>query len=267
MQQTTNYQLHQWDAEDRILREDFNQDHRRIDEGLTAVNAAVVAERQAREQAVAGAKNEAAGLVTAEQQARTQAVAGAKQEAASAVAGARQEASAAAAGLASSKADRTETSALSSRIDAMPLVKLMDVTTGATVTQVDLNFSGINLQQYARVIVIPRMISAATEVYVLANGLCDKYYYQQQSSVFKFAVSFKTIDSCIQYLLNLSGMDDVIHFQLHRQSENGVSSDSGAVTRQDISIPPASFRTLNFVAQGGGTIQAGSKFTVYGVKL
>ena len=34
MRQTANYQLSQWDAEDRILREDFNRDNEKIDQAL-----------------------------------------------------------------------------------------------------------------------------------------------------------------------------------------------------------------------------------------
>ena len=34
MQQTTNYQLSQWDPEDRILRTDFNSDNQKIDTAL-----------------------------------------------------------------------------------------------------------------------------------------------------------------------------------------------------------------------------------------
>ena len=34
MQQTSNYQLSQWDAEDRIQREDFNSDNAKVDAAL-----------------------------------------------------------------------------------------------------------------------------------------------------------------------------------------------------------------------------------------
>ena len=34
LRQTANYQLSQWDAEDRILREDFNRDNEKIDQAL-----------------------------------------------------------------------------------------------------------------------------------------------------------------------------------------------------------------------------------------
>ena len=39
LRQTANYQLSQWDAEDRILREDFNSDNQKIDETMAALKA------------------------------------------------------------------------------------------------------------------------------------------------------------------------------------------------------------------------------------
>ena len=40
MKYTKNYQLNQWDAADRVLREDFNTDNREVDTALAAVQAA-----------------------------------------------------------------------------------------------------------------------------------------------------------------------------------------------------------------------------------
>ena len=40
MKQTSNYQLNQWDPEDRILREDFNADNGKIDAALAEIKAA-----------------------------------------------------------------------------------------------------------------------------------------------------------------------------------------------------------------------------------
>ena len=38
MNYTKNYQLNQWDAADRVLREDFNEDNRKIEEALEAAD-------------------------------------------------------------------------------------------------------------------------------------------------------------------------------------------------------------------------------------
>ena len=55
---TTNYQLNQWEAADKVLREEFNQDNAKIDEALAqeakaraAVEQALAAETAARIQA------------------------------------------------------------------------------------------------------------------------------------------------------------------------------------------------------------------------
>ena len=40
MKKTTNYQLSQWDAGDRILREDFNQDNKKLDNAIAALRDA-----------------------------------------------------------------------------------------------------------------------------------------------------------------------------------------------------------------------------------
>ena len=40
MNQTSNYQLNQWDAADRILREDFNADNAKIETALAGMAAA-----------------------------------------------------------------------------------------------------------------------------------------------------------------------------------------------------------------------------------
>ena len=55
MNQTATYQLTQWEASDRIRREDFNRDNVNIESGMTALQDAVVQEAQAREAADAAA--------------------------------------------------------------------------------------------------------------------------------------------------------------------------------------------------------------------
>ena len=52
MQQTTNYQLNQWDPEDRILRTDFNADNAKIDTALKSQADSLAAEKTARESAI-----------------------------------------------------------------------------------------------------------------------------------------------------------------------------------------------------------------------
>ena len=40
MKYTEHYQLNQWDAADRVLREDFNRDNKKIDAAITALRSA-----------------------------------------------------------------------------------------------------------------------------------------------------------------------------------------------------------------------------------
>ena len=52
LQQTTNYQLSQWDPEDRILRTDFNSDNQKIDTALKTQATALATETSERKAAV-----------------------------------------------------------------------------------------------------------------------------------------------------------------------------------------------------------------------
>lgn len=52
LQQTTNFQLNQWEPEDRILRTDFNNDNLNIDAALKTSADAIAAEAAARKAAV-----------------------------------------------------------------------------------------------------------------------------------------------------------------------------------------------------------------------
>ena len=100
MEKTSQYQLNQWAAEDRILREDFNRDNANVEAGLVALGERVTAEEAARQAAV-----------SAEQSAREQAVTSAKSQ------------------LDAAKADKTALAALQAQVDAMPFVKLLSFST------------------------------------------------------------------------------------------------------------------------------------------
>lgn len=60
MNYTENYRLNQWDAEDRILREDFNRDNANVESGLSTLKQGLETETRSREEAVSAAKQEAA---------------------------------------------------------------------------------------------------------------------------------------------------------------------------------------------------------------
>lgn len=57
MNQTSNYQLNQWDPEDRILRTDFNEDNAKLDAALKGNADAISSEASARSSAVSSLTN------------------------------------------------------------------------------------------------------------------------------------------------------------------------------------------------------------------
>ena len=75
MNQTNNYQLSQWDPEDRILRADFNSDNSKVDAALKNNADAVTAEASARANADSAEASARASAIAAEASARTSAVA------------------------------------------------------------------------------------------------------------------------------------------------------------------------------------------------
>ena len=60
MNQTSNYQLSQWDPDDRILRTDFNEDNAKIDEALKANASAISSEASTRASAISSLTRELA---------------------------------------------------------------------------------------------------------------------------------------------------------------------------------------------------------------
>ena len=180
MEKTRQYQLNQWAAEDRILREDFNRDNANVEAGLVALGERVTAEEAARQAAV-----------SAEQSAREQAVTSAKSQ------------------LDAAKADKTALAALQAQVDAMPFVKLREVTTSAAAVQVDVSMSGIDLSQYAYVLVVPRLSSGSSTIYLRLNGISDAYYFREASSR-KYLVFFQSFAKDCNTLIKLMGMGEGI---------------------------------------------------------
>ena len=169
MEKTSQYQLNQWAAEDRILREDFNRDNANVEAGLVALGERVTAEQSAREQAVSNAKSQ----------------------------------------LEASNADKTALEALQAQVDALPFVKLREFTTSAEAAQVDADMSGIDLRQYAYVLVVPRLSSGSSTIYLRLNGISDAYYFREASSR-KYLVFFQSFAKDCNTLIKLMGMGEGI---------------------------------------------------------
>ena len=121
MNYTENYRLNQWDPEDRLLREDFNRDNANVESGLVSLKQDLQTEVQNREAAVTAAKQEASQALTA-----------------------------AAGSLESSKADKTALAQLQALVDAMPFVKLREVTVGTSVNQVDVDVEAAKKRRTAQ---------------------------------------------------------------------------------------------------------------------
>ena len=168
MQQTANYQLNQWDGEDRIMRVDFNSDNAKIDAALeknaaalsqatSTLEAALETERQARasgdtaaNQATASAREELLNAIASEQSARTSGDAAVRGEFAAADASIRKDFAAADAAISS----------------ACPIVKLQSIVTSQAATQVDLDMRDSSYRNMAFLILIPQVITSAERVYL-----------------------------------------------------------------------------------------------------
>ena len=166
MQQTANYQLNQWDGEDRIMRVDFNSDNAKIDAALeknatalsqatSTLEAALETERQARasgdtaaNQATASAREELLNAIASEQSARTSGDAAVRGEFAAADASIRKDFAAADAAISS----------------ACPIVKLQSIVTSQAATQVDLDMRDSSYRNMAFLIASLYAASSKGEV-------------------------------------------------------------------------------------------------------
>lgn len=227
MEKTSQYQLNQWAAEDRILREDFNRDNANVEAGLVALGERVTAEQSAREQAVSNAKSQ----------------------------------------LEASKADKTALEALQAQVDALPFVKLREFTTNAEAAQVDADMSGIDLRQYAYVLVVPRLSSGSSTIYLRLNGISDAYYFREASSR-KYLVFFQSFAKDCNTLIKLMGMGEGITAISEYVAKSGDGFQDYASMDTGSGVSPSTLQTLSFMTDDSSVkISAGGKITIYGVKL
>ena len=227
MEKTSQYQLNQWAAEDRILREDFNRDNANVEAGLVALGERVTAEQSAREQAVSNAKSQ----------------------------------------LEASKADKTALEALQAQVDALPFVKLREFTTSAEAAQVDADMSGIDLRQYAYVLVVPRLSSGSSTIYLRLNGISDAYYFREASSR-KYLVFFQSFSRDCNTLIKLMGMGNGVAAISEYVAKSGDGFQDYASMDTNSGVSASTLQALSFMT-GDSTVKisAGGKITIYGVKL
>ncbi len=238
MHQTSQYHLNQWVPEDRILREDFNRDNANVEAGLVALGTRLGAEEAAR-----------AAAVSAERTAREQAV------------------SSASAQLNAAKADRTELSALSGRVDALPFVKLREVVLQSSAPQANVDVRGIDLSRYAFVLLSAHLICGIQSVYLRLNGVTDRYYRVRQNS--QDYMAFMTNKEQFGYhLFRFFGTGKEVSCIYESVGYDGAGTTSYSSISAASGVVPSTLHTLNFVTQNTSVaIEAGSRFTFYGLRL
>ena len=248
MEKTSQYQLNQWAAEDRILREDFNRDNANVEAGLVALGERVTAEETARQAAVSAEQNAREQAVTAEQTARAQAISAAQSQ------------------LESAKADKTALAELAARVDAMPFVRLRSITTSTAVNQIDVDMSGIDLRQYAFLLVAPQLFCGESDIQVRVNGEANYWYYRDNSTR-NYLVSFISVSEEYNYSLKLMGLGESINAVGEYIGGRGYGGVTYGHMSENSGSTSSTLQTLNFLGEDGAVIAAGGKITIYGVRL
>ena len=248
MNYTENYRLNQWDPEDRILREEFNRDNANVESGLTTLKQGLETETKSREAAVSAARQEA-----------TQAVNAAKQETSQALA-------AAAGALESSKADKTALARLQALVDAMPFVKLREVTVSQSANQVDVDVRDIKLDQYAYVLFVTQLYTDGNEArwfMVRINGLTRDYESENSGRTYLFHTRSLIYDASFEFHLMEAG--GIIKGIMSEVDFNGSLNQAGSQIDKT-SLQASQLQTVNFIGEDGGLIRQGGKIYIYGVK-
>lgn len=236
MNETTQYHLNQWEAEDRILRQDFNRDNANLEQALLTLKTAVEAEVRARTEAVAGERSDAASALETVR-----------------------------AALDAAKAEKTALAALQAQVDALPFVRLREVTTTAAANQIDVDISNLALAQYLYVLIVPRLSCGTTHVLMRLNGVSD-FYYDAENNSKNYLTWFHPVSDDCETALRLMGAAGSVRCLREFCDENGTTSYSGGKIRAVSGVTPETLTTLNFVAEDGVLIEAGGKIFIYGVK-
>lgn len=181
MRQTANYGLNQWDAEDRILREDFNGDNDKIDQTLKKFQ------------------------------------------------------------------------------QALPYVKLLDVTIEAEAQQVDLDVSQIDFSPYRRFELEAEIATDGKTMRVLVNGLSEGYLYHNTNNGKQLSCNYLAeVGTCRFCFLSRYNADEQI------SGMNPWWSRYGFEDRYCVApITWGELTAVNLIAGNGGKIPAGSRFQLF----
>ncbi|WP_294852918.1 hypothetical protein [uncultured Oscillibacter sp.] len=248
MERTEQYQLSRWQKSDRILMDDFNADNAKIDAALAANAAAILMEKAAREAAAAA------------------------EEAARKSADAVEEAARRNADAAEESARKSADAALqSSIITTNPIARLVDVTTSASVNQVNLTIGNIDWNAYAQIFLYAD-IKGNGALTVTVDGRTDKIYTCTPGGV-------TSVTGYLLYDYSLAA-DGSVFTGTIPNSRSGFGINWSYVNRFNLGTlqmgqsyisnnsavkPRAQYSTLNFTTEG--QIFAGSRLVMMGVKL
>lgn len=234
MTKTQHYQLNQWDPEDRILRVEFNDDNAAIDAALKATADATAGEITNRKSADTKIRTD---FAAADNTLRSEFAA-------------------------ADNAVRSEFAAADAVLRSEnTVVKLASLTTTATATQVNISVS--NIQQYSKLIIIPRLEVSDTNKIVLLrlNSVSSGYYADTTAKSY--------IGRCIPTGAATSRAPYYAEITLYPSGSrlaawSSYNDEKGHIPSDALAADKVT--TLNFVSSESG-IKAGSKITVYGVKL
>lgn len=275
MQQTANYQLNQWDGEDRIMRVDFNSDNAKIDAALQQ-NAAALSQATADLQSALETERQAPASGDT---AASQATASAKQELLNghrlpnSLPGAPETPQSAESLAAADAAIRQEFAAADAAVSAAcPIFKIQSIVTSQAATQIDLDLRDASYRNLAFLLLIPQVNTASSTVYIRVNGISANNYYVG-STLRSFLSYFNPCNptgSMPGYAIcRLALYTDIISCVTQNLSYDGGGADfytSGAILNPNIAKTGA-LQTLNVVTKDGGLIDAGSRFTLYGMRF
>ena len=277
MNKTEHYQLNQWDAEDRILRADFNADNAAIEVGMKANADAIAAETSARTAADTAIRTDFAAADTA-----------IRSEFAAADTKIRTDFAAADTTIKNSvttettnrksadTAIRKEFAAADEVLRSENMMVLLSSTTTTTAaTQINVSVSSLALDSYSKILIIPDigLASVSDTLRMRINKLTSAVYYRGStvsSSVKDFAGlllpafghSTKTLNGGTEISMQLGG--DTICGWITSYGP-GANYDS-VFGLSSATLAPSAISTINFYATSGNSLVAGSKIRIYGVK-
>lgn len=236
MNQTEHYKLSQWEKADRIMMDDFNRDNASIDTALAAAAAAVAAETAARTADVAAEAAARTAAVTAETAARTADVA------------------------AEAAARTADVAALAAK---SPFVKLREIVTAQSATQVNLDLSDINFADW-QVLWMDVALVGSWNGTLCPNGRADAFYCMLGSS--STQSSGLTFYDCAKKYRTIffpgKNEEKTVTCISDGDRENGIFF-RGIDT--ELTFPQ--LKTFLLVPRDSGySLRAGSKITVWGVR-